>query len=111
MKKAGYKLVRDLIPEIVRKDTGKEPTYYALDRSDKGLAIRNKLHEELCELEGALAMYDKAKIKEEIADLQEVLLALQELVGIAPEETERTRVEKLRTRGGFARGYSMRIEK
>lgn len=91
------KLVRDRIPEIIRKSGGKPKTHVARKKEywDK---LLDKLGEELKEL---LSARKKEKFAEELADVIEVLLAIGEAKGISRKGTEKLRLKKAEERGAF----------
>jgi predicted house-cleaning noncanonical NTP pyrophosphatase (MazG superfamily) len=89
------KLVRDLIPDIIRA-TGATPITRTASPAEYADALRAKLTEEAGEyLDGG----DPA----ELADILEAVLALAALDGITPETLERMRAAKARDRGAFTR--------
>lgn len=92
MKNTYNKLVRDKIPEIIRAD-GLRPSMRILDDDEYLYELVKKLKEELAEFETDLSM-------EELADIQEVVLALAEVLG-SREELEKVRKDKTTKRGGF----------
>lgn len=98
MRTEHHKLVRDRIPEIVRR-AGATCAVETLGEEEYRRALREKLVEEAAEAAAA----DPRHLPTELADLCEVLDALLGSYGIARErvlaEQERRRAE----RGGFAR--------
>lgn len=66
--RAGGKLVRDRIPEIIRRN-GEEPVSYVADASEYRQRLRDKLSEETDEFLQA----DGEVAKEELADVLEVV--------------------------------------
>jgi len=93
MSKIYNKLVRDRIPEIVQAD-GKQAKTRILNDQEYLQELIKKLGEE----------YEEFKVDtnvEELADLQEVLLALADALNITPEELEKVRSEKATKRGAF----------
>lgn len=94
------KLVRDLIPQLMR-DTGKEPDVYVADRSALRGLLLAKLYEEADEFAADPA-------PGELADLLEVVLALAGEIGCGTAELERVRAAKAAERGGFAEGLVLR---
>lgn len=92
-KKVYNKLVRDLIPEIIRAD-GKRPKSRVMDDAEYLKALLEKLKEEVSELADA-------RNTEELADVHEVLIALARALKIEPEELERVRRDKAAKRGAF----------
>ncbi|MDD3411720.1 MAG: GNAT family N-acetyltransferase [Eubacteriales bacterium] len=98
------KLVRDRIPEIIRRQ-GDEPMICTLDSADYLAELERKLGEEVAE-------YLQSKELEELADVAEVVRALCEARGHTVEDLERLRMQKRVERGGFAkRIYWMGNEK
>ncbi|MFS0781234.1 phosphoribosyl-ATP pyrophosphohydrolase [Bacillus sp. 1P06AnD] len=91
------KLVRDLIPNIIKK-TGKEFSTRILDKEEYELELRKKSQEELREY---LEAEDDESAIEELADLMEVIYALSRCHGATPEKLDKARKEKAAKRGGF----------
>lgn len=89
------KLVRDRIPEIIEKN-GETPVTRTLDDQEYRAALLQKLEEEVAECR-------ENHSAEELADLQEVILALAADLGLTPEALETVRVKKAQERGGFAK--------
>lgn len=87
------KLVRDNIPEIMIKN-GAKPVTKILSDEEYLNELNKKLQEELTEylLDGSI---------EELADLEEVLLAILKLKNISLEEFNKIRIEKVNKRGAF----------
>ena len=87
------KLVRDNIPEIMIKN-GAKPVTKILSDDEYLNELNKKLQEELTEylLDGNI---------EELADLEEVLLAILKLKNIPLEEFNKIRIEKVNKRGAF----------
>lgn len=88
------KLVRDKIPEIILADN-QTPITYTLDDIQYRAALLNKLIEEATELR------DSDGSLQERADIAEVLLALDDLLGFDDQSTEAARRTKEVKRGGF----------
>ncbi|MFA5004280.1 MAG: nucleoside triphosphate pyrophosphohydrolase [Candidatus Saccharimonadales bacterium] len=86
------KLVRDKIPEIIEAD-GETPVTRILDEEEYLQELIKKLGEEYEEFKEAVNV-------EELADLQEVILALADVIANR-EELEKVRAEKATKRGGF----------
>lgn len=93
------KLVRDKIPEIIAADNfiGR---YKKLNKKEFKKALFEKIIEETAELSKAS---NKTDLIEELADLQEILLALYENEKISIKEIENIRKAKLKKRGGFVK--------
>lgn len=91
------KLVRDRIPDIIRKN-GDVPKTRVLKVGEYRTMLRAKLVEEAQEAEAAGS---KNELISECADMQEVLMALYATYGIKCEEVARVARKKRRERGGF----------
>jgi len=100
MKNIYNKLVRDKIPKICEED-GEVPRYYVLSQSRFRQELKRKAVEEAKELLAA----DKSQLKNEIADIYEVLLNLAKTFGIRWSEIEKFRQEKNKKRGSFEKKY------
>ena len=87
------KLVRDKIPEII-KNNGEEPKTRILNDEEYLFELNKKLQEEMKEY------LDSGDI-EELADLEEVLLAILDAKNISHEVFEKIRLEKVKKRGAF----------
>ena len=88
-----HKLVRDKIPDIIRKQ-GETPTTRILTAKEYTAALEQKLDEETSE-------FYREKNLEELADILEVVYALAEDLGSTKEELLRIYDEKHENRGGF----------
>ncbi|MFE5596235.1 hypothetical protein [Streptomyces sp. NPDC056549] len=91
------KLVRDRIPEIIRKH-GSEPITYVAGPEEYRDRLREKIGEEYDELLKA----DERDAPGEVADLVEATLAYAAHLGISAEQVEEIRAAKAAERGGFA---------
>jgi len=87
------KLVRDKIPEIIRKN-GETPTIRKLGDEEYSIELSKKLQEEVNE-------YLADGNIEELADIEEVLRALVALKGVSYEDFDKMREEKCEKRGAF----------
>ena len=87
------KLVRDNIPDIIRKQ-GENPCTRILDAEAYNHALEQKLDEETAE-------YHKEKNLEELADILEVVYALAENMGSSKEDLHRVYDQKHEARGSF----------
>ncbi|MBU0598281.1 nucleoside triphosphate pyrophosphohydrolase [Patescibacteria group bacterium] len=87
------KLVRDKIPEIIKKDNLTPVTHIA-DKQE----YWNKLKKKLLEETGEFMATEKI---DELADIIEVINALAKTKNITPAELERIRAKKSKTRGSF----------
>ena len=88
------KLVRDLIPDIIRA-SGNDCRIKILDDAEYLAALDEKLTEELHE-------YQQDKSMEELADLLEVIRAAITARGSTYEQVEAIRIAKAEKRGGFS---------
>ncbi len=92
------KLVRDLIPDIIRGD-GHACAVETLDNEAFRRALRNKLVEEAQEAADA----SDDDLVTELADLQEVVDALIQAYGYTHQTVAGMQQERRGQRGGFAR--------
>jgi predicted house-cleaning noncanonical NTP pyrophosphatase (MazG superfamily) len=88
------KLVRDKIPEIIKKSGGKASFSYIKDDQEYLRALLGKDIEESKELRENPCL-------EELADKLEVLYAIGGALGLSPEDIEKARLKKKKERGGF----------
>ena len=88
------KLVRDKIPELIQK-AGETPITRILEDAEYREHLEKKLDEEVAE-------FHKDQNIEELADILEVVLALNESLGYSREELESAYLEKHEARGGFS---------
>ncbi len=91
------KLVRDKIPDILRAKE-KEFSYRVANDGEYWDKLCEKLQEEVTEF------LEKPSI-EELADIQQVLMAIQDRMGFCHMDLEIIRTEKAIQRGEFERGY------
>jgi predicted house-cleaning noncanonical NTP pyrophosphatase (MazG superfamily) len=97
------KLVRDKIPEIIRKNGG-EPVTRVLDEKEYLTELIKKLREEAAEFEADHSI-------EELADIKEVTIAIREALGIHAGELEDVRRKKANATGRFRqRIYLERVD-
>ncbi len=87
------KLVRDKIPEIIKKD-GKKPITHIATREEYVKRLDTKLKEE------ALEFYGNGRT-EELADVLEVVCALYKTQGVEISDLEQIRKEKAEERGSM----------
>ena len=90
------KLVRDGIPNIIRRD-GKTPHTHIAQGSELESALLEKLLEEVLE-------FQQSKDPSELADVQEVVYAIASFYGIKPQELDAKRKQKADERGAFSQG-------
>jgi predicted house-cleaning noncanonical NTP pyrophosphatase (MazG superfamily) len=91
------KLVRDKIPEIIQAQ-GKTAKTHVADEQEYVEFLLSKLAEEATELKEAESAEHQ---KEEIADVREVLTALQATLGFAEDDIQAIQISKVKERGGF----------
>ena len=94
------KLVRDLIPEVIKAD-GKECEIEIAKDEEKTALLEAKLMEEVNE-------YLQDKNLEELADVMVVLFGLAHNLGYSEEDLINMRNEKLKARGGFKKGIVLK---
>lgn len=96
MRREYHKLVRDLIPQII-KDQGETPQIRHLSGNEYQQALLSKLEEEMAEFkqDGSL---------EEFCDVLEVLEAIAAAKGFSKGDIDQTKTDKALKRGGFAEG-------
>lgn len=96
--KQGGKLVRDRIPEIIRRK-GEMLQVRKLTLSEFKQALKVKLCEEA---EEARVARKRSDLVEELADVIEVLAAIGKVYDISKGDLALARRKKLKERGGFA---------
>ncbi len=94
------KLVRDKIPEIIKK-SGKQIVVTKASGDQLLSFLKQKLKEELED-------YSQSGDIEELADLVEVIYAILEHKGISQEEFHKVRQEKNDRRGAFKEGLVLK---
>ncbi|MBD1911948.1 MULTISPECIES: nucleoside triphosphate pyrophosphohydrolase [unclassified Leptolyngbya] len=90
------KLVRDRIPDLIRA-AGKTCDTEVLSETDYRQALRAKLIEEAQEV----ATAQDEDLITELADVQEVLMALMAAYKISPETVRKTQMLRREARGSF----------
>lgn len=99
------KLVRDNIPKVVGKITGKEVKTRILENDVEYLEfLLKKVEEEASELARA---EDKEHIVEEMADVLELLDAISDYYNLSKEDIIKVQKEKSQKRGGFKKRILM----
>ena len=98
--KSYNKLVRDLIPEVIKK-SGKECDIEIANMEQRRELLEAKLMEEVNE-------YLEDKNLEELADIMEVLFGLAHNLGYSEDDLLKKREEKLKERGGFKEGVVLK---
>ncbi|MES2769136.1 MAG: nucleoside triphosphate pyrophosphohydrolase [Bdellovibrionota bacterium] len=94
------KLVRDLIPDLIKKTDGEASKHKIRIASNAEMPdlLKMKLEEELKE-------YLESNSVEELADLVEVVRAILDHNGIHWDDFEKTRLEKAKARGIFKKKF------
>lgn len=93
------KLVRDKAVDIMRKNGCTHIETYTLDDNEDFLeALAEKMVEEL---EEVFDSESREEMIEELADIEEVLIAFKELVEISQAEVDAARKKKKAEKGGF----------
>ena len=93
-----FKLIRDRIPEIAKKEN-RVINYATAENDELYIALlRNKFVEEASEF------LDTGDISE-LADVLTVLKAIVKAAGISEEDFDKAYQEKLKTNGGFEKRY------
>ena len=95
------KLVRDLIPDLI-KFNGKQCEYYNATSDEMKQLLVNKLAEESNEL--LEADFNGEEALEELADVMEVLYGMARYMGYTERDLNNLRNDKKRQRGGFETG-------
>ena len=98
------KLVRDLIPMIIKQNDGVEVPLKVLSDKEFELYLKKKAIEEATELVNADT---DSHILEEIADLREILDTLEKFKGFTPEQVRAVQDEKRQKRGAFEKRLLM----
>ncbi len=98
MKIIHNKLVRDNIPEIIKKDKA-EPITRILEQAEFIKELLVKLVEEA--KEAAASMNEKPELMKEIGDVYEVIDAIIDNCGLDKEEIMKLKNKRRQERGGF----------
>lgn len=102
-----YKLVRDLIPQVIASD-GKKCVTRVLEPSEHLGAIKTKMQEEALEFKEATSPTEAV---EELSDILELVHAALYIYGVSYEQLEQVRIQKKEKRGGFSEGiYLIEVE-
>lgn len=96
-RKVFNKLVRDKIPAMLDKNGGETETKI-LDNTEYIKCLFEKLKEEC---EEVISAPSHESLKEELADLLEVMIAISKINNINFSDIEQTRIKKREKRGGF----------
>ena len=92
------KLVRDLIPRIIKKD-GETPIIRILGKREYELELLKKLVEESKEV--LEERNNKKGLIKEVSDVMEVLEAIEKSFGLNRKEILKIKKERKKKRGGF----------
>lgn len=87
------KLVRDKIPQIIKKD-GQNPIIHTANKKEYFQKLKEKLFEEVNE-------FQKDNNPEELADILEVIYALSAFKNVSKRKLEAIRIKKVLQRGAF----------
>lgn len=98
------KLVRDKIPEVIFQADGRKVPIQILELDEFISHLKHKAIEEAVELDAATS---DDHLLEEIADLREILDALQEAKGFSSEQVLVVQNQKRQKRGGFSKRILM----
>ena len=90
------KLVRDHIPEIIKKERGEHCVFRVAGEDEYWRRLKDKLREEVEE-------FCDSEDPEELADIEEVLSAIRKFRQVDPDAIEQLRRDKVARRGGFER--------
>lgn len=97
------KLVRDFVPENIRKENGANVSERKVYSQEKLDFLLSKINEEVA---GLRIEANKSKL----ADIKELAAALSHMYGYSDEEIESVRLQKLQQKGGFDQGIVMTLE-
>ena len=98
------KLVRDKIPDIIKKN-GQKPICHIANDEEYKEALLKKLDEEVKEFQ-----HDKTAM--EIGDMMDILDAISDVFNFSKEDIEKERVKKNQERGSFSKRIILdKIEK
>ena len=94
-RKKHNKLVRDKIPQLVRRQGGL-PIIRIADEAEYWKKLKEKLLEEVQE-------FNASEAGEELADILEVIDAITDYKGFTKQAVQGLKRDKLRRRGGFTK--------
>jgi predicted house-cleaning noncanonical NTP pyrophosphatase (MazG superfamily) len=106
---AKWKLVRDKIPACIERSGDTTPEHDTLKTWELPFFLDLKFAEEEAEYQDAVNGGNLAKIREELADLVEVVRARAEYHGITWVEVLGEQKKKCKERGGFSRGIILKL--
>lgn len=96
------KLVRDKIVENMKKSKQETIGVRKLKNKEYTEELKKKLKEETEEF---LNVTDTSKLQEELADIQEVIDYLKDVLKMKDSDFKKFKKEKLEKSGGFEKGY------
>lgn len=97
------KLIRDRIPEIIKKSTGKNAHIRVAEDDEEYLSfLLRKMIEESIELQRGL---EEGNLPEELADISELIDSILEHTEITREEIKHIQEKKQKKNGGFKKRY------
>lgn len=105
------KLVRDKIPEIIKKETGKAPIYSVAPSLEVSDWLIKKIIEEAKEAKDAIKSGDPRQIALELADLQTALDALILNQKQSANDIQKLKSKRKKERGGFTKRIIMDFPK
>ena len=97
------KLVRDNIPDIIKKD-GKKIRFRMLHDQEMPKKLDKKLKEEYDEYKEAFTNDEKI---EELVDMVEVIYAISRSLGVSPHEFNERRLKKNKEKGAFFNKWNL----
>lgn len=103
MKKEYNKLIRDNIPEVIKK-SGKEYEIKRLSNDELETYVKTKVNEEIEEL---LTATERDDVVNEFADVYEILEKLMEVKNIKFEEIKKAKDHKNNKRGAFKKNLCL----
>ncbi len=102
------KLVRDNIPKII-EESGNKCEFRILSDEEYAKSLGEKLKEEVAEfIKEYEAENDEQAIKE-LADIQEVILAIVDMIGVEQDKFELIRKNKAKANGAFKNKISLKL--
>ncbi len=103
-RKRHNKLVRDRIPDVIRKNGGR-PDVAVLDDPKFKRELIRKVFEEAGELKNAKT---PDEVLNELVDIEELVRAIARRTGLSLKTIEKARQKKLKARGGFGKKFFLK---
>ncbi len=100
------KLVRDKIPQIIEQ-SGRQCKTRILSEEEYAKALGEKLKEEVAEFLQEYEVENDEQAIKELADIQEVVLAIVDMIGVEREKFELIRQNKAKANGAFENKISL----